>query len=47
MIFINILKNAIQKKGKILILFHNMIGFMLSNKKLNPIVTLLFIRGRK
>ena len=31
------------KKRKILIVFHNMIADMLSNKKLNPIVTELFI----
>ena len=32
---------------KILIVFDDMIADMLSNKKLNPIVTELFIRGRK
>ena len=32
---------------KILIVFDNMITDMLSNKKRNPIVTELFIRGRK
>ena len=35
------------KKQKILIVFDNMIADMLSNKRLNPIVTELFIRGRK
>ena len=35
------------KKRKILIVFDNMVAEMLSNKKLNPIVTKLFIRGRK
>ena len=35
------------KKHKILVVFHDMIPDMLSNKKLNPIVTDLFIRGRK
>ena len=35
------------KKWKILIAFDDMIVDMLSNKKLNPIVTELFIRGRK
>ena len=35
------------KKRKTLIVFDNMIADMLSNKKLNPIVTELFIRGRK
>ena len=34
------------KKRKILIVFDNMIADMLSNKKLNPIVTELFIRRR-
>ena len=35
------------KKRKTLVVFDNMIADMLSNKKLNPIVTELFIRGRK
>ena len=35
------------KKRKILIVFDDMIADMLSNKNLNPIVTELFIRGRK
>ena len=35
------------KKRKILIVFDGMIADMLSNKNLNPIVTELFIRGRK
>ena len=35
------------KKQKILIVFDDMIADMLSNKKLNPVVTELFIRGRK
>ena len=34
-------------KRKMLIAFDDMIADMLSNKKLNPIVTELFIRGRK
>ena len=34
------------KKSKILIVFDNMIADMVSNKKRNPIVTELFIRGR-
>ena len=34
------------KKRKILIVFDDMIADMLSNKKLNPIVTELFIRRR-
>ena len=35
------------KERKILIVFNEMIADMLSNKKLNPIITELFIRGRK
>ena len=35
------------KKRIILIVFDDMIAGMLSNKKVNPIVTELFIRGRK
>ena len=35
------------KENKILIVFDDMIGNMINNKKLNSIVTELFIRGRK
>ena len=35
------------KKRKILIIFDDMITDMLSNEKINPIVTEVFIRGRK
>ena len=35
------------KKRKVLIIFSDMINDMISNNKLNPIVTELFIRGRK
>ena len=35
------------KKCKILIVFDDMIADMIKNNKLNPIVTKLFIRGRK
>ena len=35
------------KKRQILIVFDDMIADMLSNEKLNPIVTELFIRGKK
>ena len=35
------------KKRQILIVFDDMIADMLSNKKINPIVTEVFIRGRK
>ena len=37
----------IGKKRKILIVFDDMIADMINNKKLNSIVTELFIRGRK
>ena len=48
MVFIKILKNTIRIQNiKILTVFHNMIADMLSNKKLNPVVTELFIRGKK
>ena len=35
------------KKPKVLIIFDDMIADMINNNKLNPIVTKLFIRGRK
>ena len=35
------------KKHKILIVFDDMIADVLTNKKLNPVVTELFIRGTK
>ena len=35
------------KKRKVLIVFDDMIADMINNKKINPIVTELFIRGRK
>ena len=35
------------KKCKILIIFDDIIADMINNKKLNPVVTELFIRGRK
>ena len=35
------------KKRKIIIVFDDMIADMITNKKLNPVVTELFIRGRK
>ena len=43
-----ILKITIQiKKTKVLIVFDDIITDMINNKKLNPIVTQLFLRGRK
>ena len=35
------------KKRKLLIVFDDMVAEIINNKKLNPIVTELFIRGRK
>ena len=35
------------KKSKVLIVFDDMIADVINNNKLNPIVTELFIRGRK
>ena len=46
-IFKNIEEYNPNKKHKPLIVFDDMIVDMLSNKKLNPIVTEWFIRGRK
>ena len=43
----NIEEQDPNKKREILIVFNNTIVDMLSNKKLNLIVTELFIRGRK
>ena len=43
----NIEEYNANKKRKILIVFEDMIADMISNKKLNPIVTELFIKGRK
>ena len=39
----NIEEYNLNKKRKILIIFHDMIADMLSNKKLNPVVTELFV----
>ena len=46
-VYKNIKEYNPNKKRKILILFDDMIADMLINTKLNPIVTELFIRGRK
>ena len=46
-IYENFKKYNANKKRKILIVFDGMIADMLSNKKLNSVVTELFIRGRK
>ena len=39
--------NPDKKKRKLVIVFDDMIADVINNKKLNPIVTELFIRGRK
>ena len=46
-VYKNIKEYNPNKKRKILIVFDEMIADMLRNKKLNPVVTELFIRGRK
>ena len=46
-IYKNIEEYNPNKKQKILIAFDDIISDMFCNKKLNPIVTELFIRGRK
>ena len=46
-IYKNIEEYNPNKKRKILIVFDDMTADMLSDKKLNPIITELFIRGRK
>ena len=35
------------KKRKVLIVFGDMIADMINNKELNPMVTELFVRGKK
>ena len=46
-IYKNIEEQNLGKKRKILIVFDDMIADMINNKKPNPVVTELFIRGRK
>ena len=46
-VYKNIEEYNLGNKRKILILFDDMIADMIDNKKLNPIVTELFIRDRK
>ena len=46
-VYKNIEDYNLGKKRKVLITFDDMIADMINNKKLNPIVTELFIRGRK
>ena len=46
-VYKNIEDYNLGRERKILIVFDDMIADMINNKKLNPIVTELFIRGRK
>ena len=46
-VYQNIDKYNVDKERKMLIVFDDMIADMINNKKLNSIVTELFIRGRK
>ena len=46
-VYKNIDEYNINKERKILKVFHDMIADMINNKKLNSIITELFIRGRK
>ena len=46
-VYKNIDEYNVDKERKILIVFDDMIADMINNKKLNSIVTELFIRGRK
>ena len=46
-VYRNIEEYNLGKKRKVLIVFDDMIADMINSKKLNPVVTKLFIRGRK
>ena len=46
-VYKNTEKCNLGKKGKVLIVFDDMIADMINNKKINPVVTELFIKGRK
>ena len=46
-IYKNIEDYNANKTGKTVIVFDDVVAYRLSNKKLNPMVTELFIRGRK
>ena len=46
-VYKNIEEYNLGKKCKVLLVFDDMIADMINNKKLNPIVTELFLRGRK
>ena len=47
MIFIEIFKNTFRIRKKKLIVFDDMIAFLLNNKSLNPTVIELFVTRRK
>ena len=46
-VYKNINDYNLDKENKILLIFDDMVADMINNKKLNSIVTELFIRGRK
>ena len=46
-VYKNIEDYNLRKERKVLIVFDDMIADIINNEKLNPIVTELFIRGRK
>ena len=46
-VYKNIEEYNLRKKRKVLIVFDDLIADMINNKKLNPVVTELFVRGRK
>ena len=46
-VYKNIAEYNLRKKGEVLIVFDDMIADVINNKKLNSVVTELFIRGRK
>ena len=46
-IYKNFEKYNLGKKCEVLIVFDDLIADMINNRKLNPIVTELFIRGKK
>ena len=46
-VYKNIEEYNLEKKRKVLIVFDDRIADMINNKKLNPIVTELFVRSRK
>ena len=47
MLFMKIEKTIVQQRKEVLIVFDDMIADMESNKNASPIVTELYLRGRK